>query len=310
MPRLVLFCLAQLIFAPQIRAAESQKFVVLSTAYSGVNQFLQLLSPENINLVKLDAENPLAKRKAKSKRWDLLPDRVVHGILDAVLRQRCSQATALACGFVVFYEELPRHATTGIDTFLRWAKDNELVVLHLVRANVLRKIISADLFKVYGDRALTSPFVDVKRNNTDPQPKLRVELQIDTIKKRLKSAVNEINTVRQRLEWFLPGANFEVTFEAVLRSVRQAHAAMAFLDPRLLLQVTKRKGLTSLWETGGADVQKIESVADYELEGANTPEPPCSEYVINWSEFIAATYNPKWLSPEVKMSIRHCGYPF
>ena len=78
-------------------------------------------------------------------------------------------------------------------------------------------------------------------------------------------------------------------------------------------KVTARKGLISLWETGGKNVEELDSNAngvEYDLTGADIPEPPCSDYVINWSELVAAAYNPRRMSPEMKMSFRHCGPPF
>ena len=78
-------------------------------------------------------------------------------------------------------------------------------------------------------------------------------------------------------------------------------------------KVTARKGLISLWEPGGKNVKELDSGVNsvkYDPAGADITEPPCSDYVINWSELVAAAYNPKRMSPEMKMSFRHCGPPF
>ena len=176
---------------------------------------------------------------------------------------------------------------------MKWAKSQEIKVIHLVRNNVLRHRIS----QMFHHRDTLCPGCSLHAHPNSSMLHFynmsKVSLNISTIGKILSKQLESRQSVRSLLRQYLPGQYWEVAYEGLTVDIHQCHAMMAFLHPSLALEGCKLQSGTEMAVMHG--------------------HKPCRDLVENWdevkAELIRLIANDKICSTwrkEIRFALDHC----
>ena len=85
---------------------------------------------------------------------------------------------AIACGYKIMYNQIP--TSVSDEKIIEWCRDNDILVVHLVRYNILRNRISKALLWRDQDHNLESHF----RTNDEDKGWLKKKIQMNTTKEK------------------------------------------------------------------------------------------------------------------------------
>eukprot|EP00750_Incisomonas_marina_P018113 INCI2713.2.p1 GENE.INCI2713.2~~INCI2713.2.p1 ORF type:complete len:374 (+),score=40.59 INCI2713.2:534-1655(+) len=125
-----------------------RRFILLTTQRSGSGWLLHKLA-SRFPHVRADPSEPFIgpKHALQDAEYNAMGEQNFRYFLDRTLLRRCGmngwQPREVACGFKFMYNQMPAGVSDA--ALLQWAKDNDVVFIHLVRQNILRNLISKAL---------------------------------------------------------------------------------------------------------------------------------------------------------------------
>ena len=183
--------------------------------------------------------------------------------LNKTFQRRCGtlgwNPGEVACGFKFMYNQLPQHL--GFKQLFKYCSQHDIVIIHLVRNNVIRHLIS---------RANHKRDMEELGNLQDPHPRTVAtprKIKLNVKDKNLTNVLNYVNDARASLLAHMPGRHMEVQYESLVRSDRQCRAMFAFLNPTLASLPCN-------------DIDGDEAIKK-QHDGH-----PCSFWVTNWNEVV------------------------
>lgn len=154
--------------------------------------------------------------------------------LDNIFLQRCNRRpsttptimartienppkASLACGFKMMYNQLNPLME---ENFLRWARKHHILVIHLVRLNVIRRLISLAYLRNNHSRTQVSAAEAARLGQDFEEPKVPLpQLSVEFLQRGL----NIMDMWRWRLRQFNRGYHLEVDYEEMLTQAPGAH---------------------------------------------------------------------------------------
>ena len=123
------------------------------------------------------------------------------------------------------YNQLPR--SLSYKQLFQYFRRHNIAVIHLVRANVVRHLISRGNHKL--DMAQLGHKQDPHPRNVTPFRRINLTIKVLHITRLL----TQVTEARTALLKDLPGLHFEVVYESLAHSDLQCRAMFAFLHPKL-----------------------------------------------------------------------------
>ena len=200
-----------------------------------------------------------------------------------VFGSRCDNAEAVTCGFKVMYDQIP-HPNVLLD----FMAQHNVAVIHLVRQNVLRRLISLHYLRLDHSRSQVTEEQAIKLGAAWKQTPFDAT---NSSIIRLKGMQNEIDRWRDFVrEASMKGVEtIEIVYEQ-LQSPRTCSALLAFVAPELVRGGDPNCSLG----TGLSDVRQHSGYR-------------CDNFIANWPEFKADLRNTDMLEASfVDYLIRQC----